>query len=114
MLGFICFFFPAVISVCVFEVLSRRNLRFKNLLYRFCANAIVINFICLLIKRFVLGTIGEPLVVSGDMPPSIALNYIVMAVPISVILVLAEIFLSKKVKFTVKEDENADEEKAQD
>lgn len=106
MLAFICFFFPAVISVCIFDNLSKNALKVKNLIYRFCTNIVLINLLCLLIKKFILFTIGAPLCQSGDMMPSVALNYMILSLPIAIVLPLVEIFLSKKVKFTVKEDEN--------
>lgn len=110
MIAFICFFFPAVISLWLFESLVRCRLDRKQWFYRFCANTLLINFICFGIKRFFLQTADAPLYSLGtDMYPSAAFNYILMAVLSAVILVIFEVLLSKKIKIELK-DENHEEE----
>lgn len=44
---------------------------------------------------------------SSDMLPTVALNYMIIAVPIAAVIALAEVLLSKKIKITV--EEKADE-----
>lgn len=110
MIAFICFFFPAVISLWLFEALLKRPLCRKQWLYRFCTNTLLINFICFGIKKFFLQTADSPLYsLNTDMYPSAAFNYMLMAVPAAIILVVFELLLSKKVKIELKE-ENRDEE----
>ena len=50
MIAFICLFFPAVMGVWLFEHATKTKLEKRQLLYRYCFNVIVINFICFAIK----------------------------------------------------------------
>ena len=111
MIAFICLFFPAVLSVWLFERTGKRDLSKKNRLYLFCSNTMFINLLCFVIKRFVLGTAGEPLYsLATDMTPSAAGNYLIMAIPCAVVLGFVEICVRKNVKLTV--EDNADAENA--
>ena len=104
MFAFICYFFPSVISLRIFESLTKTCLTLKQCIFRFCTNAFFVNFTCVAIKKFVLHTANEPLTsTSLDMLPSVAFNYMIMAFGISVILVVAEVLLSKNIKITVEE-----------
>ena len=120
MIAFICLFFPAVLSVCMYERLTKRELGFKRIVYRFCINALIINFICFLSKKLFFGTAEAPLYTfETDMRPTVAINYIITAVAVAVALTLFEVLLSKKVRIYVEEDkekekDNTDEEKTQD
>lgn len=107
MIAFICYFFPAVLSLWLFETLTKNNLSWKECLFRFCSNALFINFICFGIKKFILHTAGEPICSnSADMLPIVAFNYLVIAIPVTVVLVFAEILLPKKISITVEENTN--------
>ena len=96
MIAFICLFFPAVLSVGLFEHLKKEKLTRRGWVYRFCANTLVINGICFAVKRFVLHTglqaFGS---LYADTTPSAALNYMVMAIPVALVLALLEILFSK-------------------
>jgi len=110
MIAFICFFFPSVISLWMFEALVKRRLDRKLWIYRFCTNTLLINFICFGIKKFFLQTANAPLYSMGtDMYPSAAFNYILMAVLTAVVLVVFEVLLSKKIKIELKEEHHAKE-----
>lgn len=105
MIALICFFFPAVISLWLFEALVKRRLDRRRWIYRFCTNTLLINFICFGIKKFFLQTANAPLYSMGtDMYPSAAFNYILMAVLAAVVLVVFEVLLSKKIKIEMKEE----------
>ena len=96
MLALICYFFPAVISVWMFEALAKSRLTLKQCIYRFCGNALFINFILIAVKKFILNTAANPLITSeGDMLPSVAFNYLIMVVPIAALLALFEVFFLK-------------------
>ncbi len=110
MIAFICYFFPAILSLWLFETLSKQNISLKKCIYRFCLNSVLINFLCFATKKFVLHTDGAPMLYEGaDMIPSTAFNYIVMAIFFTLILVVLEILISKNVKVIV--EDNNDEAK---
>lgn len=96
MIAFLCIFFPAVIALWLLEALNRRRLDRRTWLYRYCGYALAINFLCLAIKRFVFRNAMYPLYeLATDMIPSTAVNYLLMALPIAVGLVLAEVIIQR-------------------
>lgn len=110
MITFICLFFPAVVSVWIYELLLKVELSKKKIIYRFCFNTIIINAVCFAVKTFILSTGSQPLYnFYTDMIPNVAVRYLIMAVPLCVVLSIAEVFLTKNVKVTVS-DENKDQE----
>ena len=112
MLAFICLFFPAAASVFIFESIAKREFSAKQSLLRFCTNALIINLLCLLVKKFVFFTAAEPLYTGGDMVPNVAVVYIAMAIVFAVIVAFIEALFSKKV--TVAAEEETDEEEKKD
>ena len=114
MIAFICLFFPAVFSIYVFEGLAKSDLNLKQLIFRFCTNCLLINLICFAVKKFIFQTADQPFFyISTDMTPSTALNYIIIAMVTAIIISVAEVLLSKKVKFSVEEnaiEDNFEEE----
>lgn len=110
MIAFICLFFPAVVCVWIYELLIKKSLLRRQLIYRFCFNTLVINALCFAVKSFLLSTGAEPIfTLYIDMTPNIAVRYLIMALPTSIILGLVEVFLTKNVKVTVS-DEKEDKE----
>ncbi len=110
MIAFICLFFPAVVSLWIYELLIKKSLLKRQLVYRFCFNALLINAVCFAVKAFLLSTGGEPLfTLYSDMTPNVAVRYLIMALPVSVVLALVEVFLTKNIKVTVS-DEKEDKE----
>lgn len=108
MIAFICLFLPAVIGVWLFEHLQKTSLRPKQWLYRCCANILLINGICFAIKRFLLGTGGEPFCsLYADTTPAAALNYLIMAIPAAVLAAFLQIVFAKHATVTVEEQEDA-------
>ena len=76
----------------------------KNAIIRYCNYALFINFGCFAIKKYFLRTDTEFMFQGGDMLPLVAFNYVVMAVGVAVVLVAAEILLSKNIKINVEEE----------
>lgn len=110
MIAFICLFFPAVISVWIYELLIKKNLTKRQLVFRFCFNTVIINGVCFAAKAFLLSTGGQPLyTLYTDTTPGVAVRYLIMALPVCIVLSLVQIFLTKNVKVTVN-DENEDKE----
>ena len=119
MIAFICLFFPAAASVWIFEALTKRNSGLKKTIFLFCTNALIINFLCFLMKKFIFGTADVPLYsLQYDMYPTVAVNYILCAAGVAVVLAVIEALLAKKVKLSIdsendneKESEKENEEK---
>lgn len=110
MLTFISLFFPSIFAVFIFERISRKRLDAHNFFCLFVVNTLAINLICLLVKRFLLGTASLPLTSGWDMTPSTALNYWIIALPAAICIAFLEVVFSHKVSITVEEI-SADAEK---
>ena len=107
MIQFICLFLPAVISTSLFEKLNNQKATVKNSFYSYCLFNLLINGACFLIKTFILNTGSAPLINSfSDMTPHAAFNYLLMAIPLSVVFAFIYSLLSKNVSITKKENQN--------
>lgn len=110
MIQFICLFFPAVVATSLFEKLNNQKATIKSSFYSYCLFNLLINGACFLIKTFILNTGFSPLTDNlADMTPNIAFNYLLIALPLSVVFAFICSLLSKNVSITKKE--NKDEEK---
>lgn len=102
MIAFLCIFFPAVIAVWLLEALDRRHLDRRTWLYRYCGYALAINFLCFAIKKLVFQNAMYPLYeLATDMIPSTAVNYLLMALPIAVGLVIAEVMIRRVFRWEI-------------
>ncbi len=108
MIAFICYFFPSVIALWLFESLTKSSLSLKHCIFRFCRNALVINGLCFAAKKFIFKNATSPIYYDNDMTPSVAFNYIIMAVVAAVVITVLEVLISKNVKIAV---EGASDEK---
>lgn len=86
MLLFVAVMLPAVISVFIYDSASNGEIKPRQLVYIYSISNILINSVCALIKRFVLGTAGATLAAGTDMTPSALLNYMVIAVPAAIVI----------------------------
>jgi len=100
MLEFICYFFPAVLTLWLFESFTRQKLSLKRCIYRYCGNAVIINLFCFTLNTFLI---------KANLPLNFetAFYYLVMAIPFGVILTVIESVLSDTTKVTI--EENVDE-----
>lgn len=111
MITFICLFFPAVLSVWLYEKLKKAELSPKKWAYRYALNTVLINFACFLTKSVVLNTAALPLYTADvDMYPSAALNYLIMALVAMVVITFVEIFTEKSAKITIEDEADAEKE----
>lgn len=110
MLAFIALFFPAVVSVWFFESLAKTEFSLKESIMRFCTNALIINLLCIAVKKFFFATGEFSLYSEGDMVPNVAFVYIIMALFFGACVTLVEVIFSKKIK-SVSAEEVSDEEK---
>lgn len=107
MLAFICIFFPAVISVCIYEKLSRKTLERRQWAYLYVEAVLLINFACNFVKKALTGSGEVPMYdLYTDMVPERFVNYLTMAIPVAVALAVFQVLLSKNVKISVEETEN--------
>ena len=104
MIGFISLFLPAVFALGLYETLAKTSLSVKKVIVRYCNYALFINFGCFAIKKYFLRTATEFMFMNGDMLPLVAFNYIIMSLGVAVVLVVAEILLSKNIKINVEEE----------
>ena len=107
MLAFICLFFPAVVAVRILEGLTRQNLTRKQWVYNYSSYLLLINFVCLGAKMFLLGTGSIPLYEAGEMLPRAAVIYIAMAVVSGTVFAVLQALLDRRVTFTVEENTDA-------
>lgn len=108
MLIFICLFFPAVVSLRIYEALRREKLTLKQCVYHYCTDALLINLACLGAKTILLGSGGAPLSEgSWDMLPSAAFVYIIMALCCGVFLAVFQVLLSRHMAVAVEESRDA-------
>ena len=107
MIQFICLFFPGVLSVWLYEYLSKNDLSRKKWFCRYTLNVLLINVFCFAVKHYFLKTamlsLADP---SGDMLPSAALNYCIIAVPMAIVFAVVQAFLGKHAALTVEGAEN--------
>lgn len=106
MVTLIALFFPAVLSVWIWEAVSKASVSNRKCAYLYSLNVILINFACFALKRWVRHTGDLPL---GDMTPKAAINYMVVAVVIAVTLALVEVFLYKRVRIQVESTTNCED-----
>lgn len=110
MLAFIVLFLPAVLSLWIYEVLSKKEMPLKKLIYRYSINVVIINLLCFLIKCYVLSSGTSPLLFDGkQMLPVNAFNYLLLALPIAILIAFVESVVSKKTAISVEEVEDEKE-----
>lgn len=109
MIALICLFFPAILSVWIYEKLAKHTLVKRNWLYLYALNVVLINAACFLVKKVVLHTADSPFgSFSADLTPTAALNYLVMSLPAGGVLAFVEVLLGKYVKVTVEDEHDKD------
>ena len=108
MIAFICLFFPAVITVWLYETAAGVDLGLKKWLYRYCASNLLVNLVCFGVKRYTLDSAGAPFyTLAVDVTPVAALHYLIMAIPSAAVLAFVQALLTKHGKVTL-EDGNHD------
>ncbi len=95
MLLFIALFFPPVISVLMYDKLLKKDINFKSFLYLYCIDNLSVNFICVLIKKFVFKT-ADALLTAETATPSVMFNYLLTAVPIAVAVGAVSVLFERK------------------
>ena len=108
MVALIVLLCPAVLAVWCYEALTKTELTRKKWFYRYTLNLVGINLICFIMKRFVLNSASAVFyTLSEGMLPSVALNYLIMAIPAAVIFALLQVFCKKNIEVSVEDKSNA-------
>lgn len=112
MITFIVLFLPAVLAVWIWETVSKTQLSKKKWLYLLSLNIMLVNLACFAIKKWILHTAANVLSgLAADMTPSVALNYLIMAIPVAIGLALVENFVFRHIRLRVEEDREVEDEK---
>ncbi len=105
MIELICYFFPSVLCLWLFESFTRQKLSLKRCIYRFCGNAVIINLFCFALNTYL---IKAPVTLTF----TTAFYYLVMAIPFGIILTIVQSILADTTKLTLEAipvEENVDE-----
>lgn len=103
MITFIVLFFPAVLSVFIFERINKITLSKRNLIYLYVANVLLVNLACFAVKFFFSRGLNKPFnTLMNDMTPFDTLIYILLSLLFVVIIVLIESFIRKNVEVSIE------------
>ena len=110
MVTFLVLFFPAALSLWIWEKATKCTLPKRKWVYLYALNTLLINFLCFVLKKWVLHT-GEYTI--EGMTPNSAINYMLVAVVLAAVVALVEVFCYKRVRLQVEsgeEKENGEKE----
>ena len=106
MMNIIVLVLPAVLSVWLWEIFSKKHLSKRNWIYLLSLNVMLINLGVFGVKRWVLDTATKALSsMTQDMTPLVAMNYLIMAIPAAIALAVVEQFVHSKIRICVESDE---------
>lgn len=110
MVSFIVLFLPAVLTVWIFEGLTRSDLTLKQWGSFYGVCVLLINTVAMMIMRFLLNWTG---IILHDPQVGIdiymATNHLMLAVPTAIILGVLTALVYKNVKIELEEKKNAEE-----
>lgn len=112
MTQFICFFFPAFLSVAVLNSLEKHERSMQSLLITYTSFAVVINSILFLVLVYVFKD-GQDILISSYFSLAFAAKYLVFSIILAVLLPLLYEYLKQNLylKITVRSITSKDEEK---
>ena len=103
MITFIILFFPAVISLFIFERINNTTLSKRTLIYLFTTNILIINITCFAVKLFFTGGANKPFdELLNNMTPFDAFIYILISLVVAVLAVLVESFIRKNIEVSIE------------
>ena len=105
MIEFICLFFPALISLVIFQKLIKKELTFIKSISVYALFNLSVNGMVFLIKTYVLGTGNASLIYGNDMTPSIALNYLIIAIPLCLFFAVIFALIYKNIDLKIEREE---------
>ena len=108
MITFIMLFFPAAMSMWLYEYVTKQDLSVKRWASLYAVHNLLINFVCLMLMRLVTDQAGAYIYNRDiDIPPYVATNYMIMAIPVAIALGVVAILLHKTVKVELESNEDA-------
>ncbi len=103
MITFIILFFPAIISLFIFERINKTTLSKRTLIYLFTTNILIINLACFAVKLFFAGGANKPFdELLNKMTPFDAFIYILISLAFAVLAVLVESFIRKNIEVSIE------------
>ena len=109
MVTFIILFFPAALSMWLYEHVTKTDLSVKRWVNLYAVHNLLINFACMMLMRLVTGQAGDYLYNREiGIPPYVATNYLILAIPVAIAVAVAGILLHKTVKVELESNEDAD------
>lgn len=108
MVTFIMLFFPAALSMWLYEHVTKTDLSVKRWVNLYAVHNLLINFICLMLMRLLTDQANDRLYNREiDIPPYVATDYLIKAIPVAIVLGLIAIALHKTVKVELESNEEA-------
>lgn len=108
MITFIILFLPAMLSMWIYEHVTKSDLSVKRWVNLYGVHVLLINFFCLMMMRLVTDQAGEYLYNREiDIPPYVATSYMLMAIPAAIVLGVVAVLLHKTVKVELEAEEDA-------
>ena len=108
MITFIMLFFPAALSMWLYEHVTKTDLSVKRWVSLYAVHNLLINFVCLMLMRLVTDEAGEYIYNRDiDIPPYVATNYMIKAIPVAIVLGVVAVLLHKNVKVELESNEEA-------
>lgn len=108
MITFIMLFFPACLSMWLYEHVTKTDLSVKRWVSLYAVHNLLINFVCLMVMRLVTDQAGEFLYSREiDINPYVATNYMIKAIPVALVVAVIGILLHKTVKLELEANEDA-------
>lgn len=108
MITFIILFFPACLSVWLYEHVTKTDLSVKRWVNLYGVHNLMINFITLLLMRLVTDEAGVYLYDREiGIPPIMATDYLIKAIPVALGIAVIAILLHKTVKVELEAEEDA-------
>lgn len=108
MITFIMLFFPAALSMWLYEHVTKTDLSVKRWVNLYAVHNLLINFICLMLMRLVTDQAGIYLYDRDiGITPYLGTNYMILAIPVAVAMGVVAILLHKTVKVELETNEDA-------
>ncbi len=106
MFEFITLFFPAMLSVALYEHLRQEKLSLRGLLYCYVTANLFINIACILIKMGLYHVAVAAVSPAAETALQIAADYLLFSVPAAIFFAFIAATLKNKVSLVKKSEDN--------
>lgn len=108
MITFIILFFPACLSIWLYEHITKTDLSVKRWVNLYAVHNLIINFTCMMLMRLVTGQAGVYIYDREIGIPAItATDYMIKAIPVAIAVGVLAILLHKTAKVELEANEDA-------